>query len=43
MLNEEKYNTCPWCDSDLDEDNKCTSRSCINSPDEYEDDDGEWY
>lgn len=42
MLNEEKYNTCPWCDCDLDEDNKCTSRSCINYPDEYEDD-GEWY
>ncbi|WP_259396831.1 hypothetical protein [Psychromonas sp. SR45-3] len=39
MSRDEPERTCPWCDGELDEGGKCIHRSCINAPDEYEDND----
>ena len=41
-MNEDDGNTCPWCDAPLDSNDKCIHRSCINYPDEYEDND-DWF
>jgi len=39
MFKEETANTCPSCDSELDEDKVCTSRNCPEGHNPHEDPD----
>lgn len=41
-MNEEPERTCHWCDGELDENDNCTHRSCINFKDEYDDPNDCW-